>query len=301
MTVCNRIMDEKADANCSGNKGQKMKGYLIEKYTDMGNAYTTARLLEEAKKAGLTLTPVGVEDTAFVDGTLIHQGKKLEDVDFVINRYKYGVIKDCINGLAKRQYNELKGLNRFVNKANELISLAGGSLCFPRYILGRQGISYEEIADCLGLPFVAKGLLSSQGREVFLISGKKEYQEIRGNYGEEEVLFQEFIKSSYGRDVRFFLLRGEVLACMERRAKDGFRANFALGGSVAKYEINDRIREIGKEIYEKTELDLLGVDLLFGGEDYMFCEINVTPGIEGMERACGVNAAGEIIACAGGR
>lgn len=272
-----------------------MKGYLIEKYTDMGNAYTTSRILMEAKKAGIDLFPVGVSDTALAEGILMHRGKRIKEVDFVINRYKYGVIKDCINGLAKRQYNKLEGLNRFVNKANELISLTGGSLCFPRYILGRQGISYEEIADRVGVPFVAKGLLSSQGREVFFISNKKEYQEIRGKYGEEELLFQEFIKSSYGRDVRFFLLQGEVLACMERRAKEGFRANFALGGSVEKYEINDRIREIGKEIYEKTELDMLGVDLLFGGEDYMFCEINVTPGIEGIERACGVNAAGKLI------
>ena len=278
-----------------------MKGYLIEKYTDMGNAYTTMRLLAEAKKAGIDLSPVGVSDTALVEGILMHRGKRLQEVDFIINRYKYGVIKDCINGLAERQYNKLEGLNRFVNKANELISLTGCSLCFPRYILGTQGISYEEIADRMGVPFVAKGLLSSQGREVFLISNKKEYQEIRGKYGEEELLFQEFIKSSYGRDVRFFLLKGEVLACMERRAKQGFRANFALGGSVEKYEINDRIREIGKEIYKKTELDMLGVDLLFGEEDYMFCEINVTPGIEGIERACGVNAAGKIIACAGGR
>ena len=49
------------------------------------------------------------------------------------------------------------------------------------------------------------------------------------------------------------------------------------------------------EIYEKTGLELLGVDLLFGEEDYVFCEINVTPGIEGMERATGVNVAGKII------
>ena len=45
-----------------------MKGYLIEKYTDMGNAYTTMRLLAEAKKAGIDLSPVGVSDTALVEG-----------------------------------------------------------------------------------------------------------------------------------------------------------------------------------------------------------------------------------------
>lgn len=272
-----------------------MKGYLIERYTNMCNAYTTTRLLAEAKSAGIHLSVVGVEDVALKNGALFHKGQPLTEADFVINRYKYGVIKDCVNGLAKRQYNKLEKLNRYVNKANELLALAGGSLCFPEYILGRQGISYEEIVDFLGVPFVAKGLLSSQGREVYLISGKEEYEKIRKMYVEEELLFQEFVKSSYGRDVRFFMVQGEVTACMERRAKEGFRANFALGGSVEKYEIDCRIREIGREIYKKTGLELLGVDLLFGEEDYVFCEINVTPGIEGMERATGVNVAGEII------
>lgn len=271
------------------------KGYLIERYTDMGSAYTTARLLTEAKSAGINLSVVGVEDVTLKNGTLFHKGQPLTEADFVINRYKYGVLKDCINRLAKHQYNRLEGLNRFVNKANELLTLAGGSLCFPKYILGRQGISYEEIADYLGVPFVAKGLLSSQGRQVYLVSGKEVYEKIRNKHGEEELLFQEFVKSSYGRDVRFFMIQGEVIACMERRAKEGFRANFALGGSVEKYEVDHRIREIGREIYEKTGLELLGVDLLFGEEDYVFCEINVTPGIEGMERATGVNVAGKII------
>lgn len=271
------------------------KGYLIERYTDMGSAYTTARLLTEAKSAGINLSVVGVEDVTLKNGTLFHKGQPLTEADFVINRYKYGVLKDCINRLAKHQYNRLEGLNRFVNKANELLTLAGGSLCFPKYILGRQGISYEEIADYLGVPFVAKGLLSSQGRQVYLVSGKEAYEKIRNKHGEEELLFQEFVKSSYGRDVRFFMIQGEVIACMERRAKEGFRANFALGGSVEKYEVDHRIREIGREIYEKTGLELLGVDLLFGEEDYVFCEINVTPGIEGMERATGVNVAGKII------
>ena len=64
-----------------------MKGYLIEKYTDMGNAYTTMRLLAEAKKAGIDLSPVGVSDTALVEGILMHRGKRLQEVDFIINRY----------------------------------------------------------------------------------------------------------------------------------------------------------------------------------------------------------------------
>ena len=50
-----------------------------------------------------------------------------------------------------------------------------------------------------------------------------------------------------------------------------------------------------KDIYEQTGLDFLGIDLLFGKDKPYFCEINVMPGIEGMERATGVNVAGAII------
>lgn len=274
-----------------------MKGYLIEKYTDMGGAYTTGRLLQEAEKAGVDLSVVGIEDAVLKNGVLFHMGKPLGKADFVINRYKYGVIKDYINSLADYGYNSLKGLNRYINKANELIDLAGGSLCFPGYILGKSGISYEEIIASVGSPFVAKGLLSSQGREVYLISKREEFEKLQKHQRGEELLFQEFIGNSYGRDVRFFMAEGEVIACMERRAKEGFRANFALGGSVRAYPADGRIREIGREIYKRTELKFLGVDLLFGEKDYVFCELNVTPGLEGMEKATGVNVAGKIISC----
>lgn len=272
-----------------------MKGYLIERYTNMGSAYTTNRLMQEAKKAGVEMSVAGVEDVVLTDGELFCRGKPLEEVDFVINRYKYGTIKDCINRLAGRQYNSQEGLNCYINKANQLAALEGGSFSFPRYILGRQGISCGEIAAHTGLPFVAKGLCSSQGREVYLISGEEEYQEMWRKHSGEELLFQEFIKNSFGRDIRFFLVQGEVAACMERRSKEDFRANFALGGNVQKYEINGRIREIGREIYKRTSLDFIGVDLLFGKEDYLFCELNVTPGIEGIEQATGMNAAGAVI------
>ena len=61
------------------------------------------------------------------------------------------------------------------------------------------------------------------------------------------------------------------------------------------YEITEDIRQIARDIYEQTRLDFLGIDLLFGEDKHYFCEINVTPGIEGMERATGVNVAGLIM------
>ena len=82
---------------------------------------------------------------------------------------------------------------------------------------------------------------------------------------------------------------------MTREAVQGFKANVALGAGVRPYPIDDHIRQTAKDIYAQTGLDFLGIDLLFGKDKPYFCEINVMPGIEGMERATGVNVAGAII------
>ena len=50
-----------------------------------------------------------------------------------------------------------------------------------------------------------------------------------------------------------------------------------------------------KDILEQTRLDFLGIDLLFGREKPYFCEINVMPGLEGIEKASGINIAGKIM------
>jgi glutathione synthase/RimK-type ligase-like ATP-grasp enzyme len=55
------------------------------------------------------------------------------------------------------------------------------------------------------------------------------------------------------------------------------------------------MKQTAKDIYAQTGLDFLGIDLLFGTDKPYFCEINVMPGIEGMERATGVNVAVAII------
>ena len=166
----------------------------------------------------------------------------------------------------------------------------------PRYVLGTAFSSFDAVTEKVGLPFIAKGLESSQGEEVFLIENTEDFKALSRKYAaDKEYLFEEYIAESHGRDIRFYSIRGKVIACMTREAVEGFKANVALGAEVREYPIDDNIRQAAKDIYNQTGLDFLGIDLLFGKDKPYFCEINVMPGIEGMERATGVNVAGAII------
>lgn len=273
-----------------------LKGYLIEKYNVMSNAYTCNRLAAEAAARDVDLQIVGIHDTMVTPDGIFNHGVRLEPVDFVINRYKWGRAKDAINALSPRSYNPLSAYNVYINKFEQVQRLHSEAFLMPKYLLGTSLLPFASLVEQLGLPFVGKGLESSMGEEIVCIRNPEDYEKLSITYSAaKEWLFEEFISESYGRDLRFYSIRGEAVACMQRRSQGDFRANVALGASVEPSPITPAIRTIAADIYEQTGLDFLGIDLLFGREKPYFCEINVMPGLEGIEKASGVNVAGKII------
>lgn len=275
----------------------KLSGYIIEKYNKMDGAYTCHRLVEEAKALGICLSIIGINDCFVIDSKIVNNQSLLLHRDFIINRYKYGKIKHLINDLATKSYNNIGSFENYVNKFVQIQRLRSNDFLIPKYILSCASPTlYDALSSTLQLPFVAKGLESSMGREIYLIRDKKDYLELAKHYPtEKEWLFEEFIESSFGRDLRLFSIRGKALACMKRTSETDFRANVALGASVDNVRIDDTLQRIAKDIYEQTQLDFIGIDLLFGREQYYLCEINVMPGLEGIEAASGINIAREII------
>ena len=273
-----------------------LKGYLIEKYNHMTGAYTCNRLVEEARKLDMDLQIIGVHDCLVSREGIYNEGRLLEKRDFVINRYKWGACKDEINRLAEWCYNPLQAYNIYINKYQQVRNLHSEAFQIPDYLLGTSLCSWQALTDRLGCPVVAKGLESSMGEQICLLEKAEDLAELRQTYGKEkEWLFEEFIHTSFGRDMRFYSIRGQVVACMERRSQGDFRANVALGASVRPLEITPEIRQIAADIYRQTRLDFLGIDLMYGEEKPYFCEINVMPGLEGIERASGVNVARMIL------
>lgn len=274
----------------------KYKGYLIEKYNNMGAAYTWRRLLNEAEAAGMELKLIGIHDTVLAPDGVYNAGEKLAPVDFVLNRYKWGAVKDAVNALAKKTYNPNEAFNMYINKYAQISTLRSSAFTVPRYVLGTPLTDFSFLAEKLGTPFVAKGLESSMGEEISLVASPDDLKKLKEKYGEaKELLFEEFIKTSYGRDMRTFCLRGEAIACMERSSAGDFRANVALGAKVTPLAITPYIRQAAKDIYEQTGLDFVGLDLMYGGDKPVFCEINVMPGLEGVEKASGLNIAAMIL------
>ncbi len=273
-----------------------IRGYLIEKYNNMGKSYTCYRLLEEAEKLGIDLKLIGASDSYIAEDGIYNQGKLLEKRDFVILRYKGDLLRKEMASLGSVCFNSEKAYAIYINKYEQVRRLHSDDFIIPRYMMGTCEIGYEAIARRLGRIFVIKGLESSMGREVWLIGSADEYAiwELKQKK-DKEFLFEEFIKDSVGIDMRLFCVCGEVIGAMKRISGGDFRTNVALGATTEKLEITDEFRRIGRDLYEQTGLQAMGIDLLYGKVKPYFCEVNVMPGIQGMESTTGVNVAGRLM------
>ena len=110
------------------------------------------------------------------------------------------------------------------------------------------------------------------------------------------ILVQEFIEESEGRDIRAFVVGDRVVTAMRRQASIGeFRSNVHRGGTGTVVELDDVYRRVALEAARVMGLQVAGVDMLESKSGPKLVEINSSPGFEGLEKATGVDIAHAII------
>jgi ribosomal protein S6--L-glutamate ligase len=83
---------------------------------------------------------------------------------------------------------------------------------------------------------------------------------------------------------------------MKRKAKPGeFRSNVHLGGSVENYVLTEQEKESAIKAAKVLGLSVAGVDLIQSNRGPLVLEVNSSPGLEGIEKASGIDVADKII------
>jgi ribosomal protein S6--L-glutamate ligase len=89
---------------------------------------------------------------------------------------------------------------------------------------------------------------------------------------------------------------GEVVGAMKRKGKEGeFRSNLHKGGTASIVELTEEERHAALAAAKAMNLGIAGVDMLRSERGPLVIEVNSSPGLEGIERATGINVAGKII------
>lgn len=142
-----------------------------------------------------------------------------------------------------------------------------------------ENISYDEIIKLTGLPFVIKYRYGKQGMDIYIIHNENEYNDIIKNINLDDYIIQEFIDTSYGKDVRIFIIGDIFIKACKRVNESSFMSNLAQGGLTYPFELTKDIEEKSLLLKDKLKGDIISVDYVFGKNDeLLFCEANTNPG-----------------------
>lgn len=272
--------------------------------------YSHKRLIEAADVRGhemrlINLTECFVNISATNPQVHYRGGEVVDKLDAVIPRIEPSI---TFFGTAVLRQFEMAGVYPLNNsmsvlrardKLRSLQILSKDGLPMPITGFAHSPQDTEDVIKSVGgAPLVIKLVESTEGVGVVLAETKSAAVSVISAFKQlnANILVQEFIKESAGRDIRCFVLGNKVVASMERIAQEGeFRANYHLGAEVRSIKITPEERSMAVRAAKAMGLEIAGVDLLRSKHGPLVLEINASPGLEGIEKATGKDIAGLII------
>ena len=277
-----------------------MKGWLVvNTFMDNAKFKNLYELLSDAfKKRDVSLEIKTAEDIS------LEVNKPIE------NKPDFAIFWDKDIYLAKRL--EQNGIRLFNNSAavelcdNKILmyqELAKNNIRVPRTFIAPktfEGLGYnklsflDKVIEEIGFPIVIKEAYGSFGEQVYLASDKESAKSIIKRIGYKDFLMQEFIASSKGRDIRINVVGDKAIASMLRENKNDFRSNISSGGNGINYEPKQEYIDLAIKAAKALGLSFAGVDVMFGEDGPIICEVNSNPQFASTLKATGINL-GEFI------
>jgi len=275
-----------------------------------GTLYSCKRLRDAAVQRGHTLEildPLSCYMNISPAASSIHyQGRQLPYFDAVIPRI--GSAITFYGTAALRQFemlgsyplNESVAITRARDKLRSLQLLARQGIDLPITGIAHSPDDTSDLIDMVGgAPLVVKLVEGTQGIGVVLAETRQAAESVIDAFRglNAHILVQEYIKEAKGCDIRCLVVGDEVVAAIERRGEEGdFRPNLHRRGVATEANITLREREIALLAARTLGLEVAGVDILRADRGPLVMEVNASPGLEGIEKATGVDIAGRMIA-----
>ena len=274
------------------------------------NLYSHQRLKEAAEERGHELTIIDTlrcyMNIASRRPEIFYNGEKLTGYDAVIPRigasitfYGTAVLRQ-FEMMGVYPLNESVAIGRSRDKLRSMQLLARDGVGLPVTTFAHDPKQTEEVLQVAGeAPLVIKLLEGTQGLGVVLADTNRSAKSVVEAFRATgtNILIQEFIKEAGGTDIRAIVIGGKVIAAMKRTGAEGeFRSNLHRGGSAQLVKLSTEERATAVRAAKSMGLNVCGVDMLRSNHGAVVMEVNSSPGLEGVEKATGLDIAGKIIA-----
>jgi ribosomal protein S6--L-glutamate ligase len=196
--------------------------------------------------------------------------------------------------------NNAVAIARSRDKLRALQLLTRKNIDVPITVCARSPAGVEHALDLVGgCPAIVKLQQGTQGIGTMIAETPQAVASLLETLWAmgQDIVLQEYIHESKGRDIRAIVVGKRVVATMRRTARAGeFRSNLHRGGLGIRVKLDRRYAGAAIAATQVMGLEVAGVDMLEGSQGPKILEINSSPGLEGIERASGVDVAGAIVA-----
>ena len=205
------------------------------------------------------------------------------------------------NGI--KLFNSARAIELCDNKILMYQELAKHDIRIPRTFIAPktfEGLGYnnrdflKETSSKINYPLIIKEAYGSFGEQVYLVEDDALANKIIDSIGYKDFLIQEFVSSSKGKDVRINVVGDKAIVSMLRMNTSDFRSNISNGGTGKSFTPNDDFISLAIQAAKALGLSFAGVDVLFGEDGPVVCEVNSNPQFASTLSATGVNLADSI-------
>ncbi|GAA0464003.1 RimK family alpha-L-glutamate ligase [Alkalibacillus silvisoli] len=266
------------------------------------------KLVLEAEKMGVKLEAITnrelfpiINSRGKVD---LKSLKNISNPDFIVFWDKDIKLAKHLELMGYRLFNSSEAIMNCDHKALMHLKMANKHIRVPKTIIGPYTFYDHElpdqyidyIIDELGPEVIIKEAYGSFGMQVYKVNEKEELthqlKEIEGR----DFIFQEPIRSSFGKDIRVNIVGNQIVGGMKREFASDFRANITLGGKGEVVALTKEQKDLALRAHQALNLDFSGVDLLFGADgESIVCEVNSNVNFLSYEKISGINVGGIIL------
>ncbi len=272
-----------------------MTGWILygRKEAEYNKHYITM-YQEEGKKFDIAFEVIIVEELEFGirNNTwfLEYQGENVKLPTFVISRAIYPILSrqlECMkipvfNGSEVARICNDKALT-YQAVASLGIDIIDTTFCKQGKL--RDGLSRRNVKT------VVKTVDGHGGQQVYLVdpSDSVQVDEVVMDTCNHDTVLQPLVGTAH-KDLRVYVIGDAIIAAILRKAKEGFKSNFSLGGDVSVYELNKEEREKVQLIIELVKPDMVGIDFIVGDNgELIFNEIEDVVGARMLYQCTDIN------------
>ncbi|MHB8585438.1 MAG: lysine biosynthesis protein LysX [Thermoplasmatota archaeon] len=197
--------------------------------------------------------------------------------------------------------NEHEVLRRCGDKAETSLLLARAGVETPRTIVAVDEESALAACESLGYPVVLKPVVGSWGRLIAKADNREqagsilEHKSTLGGPLHSVFYVQEYVKKP-GRDIRAFMVGGDVIAAIYRTNDKHFITNTAQGGRASKCPVTPALQDICAKASRAVGGGVLAMDVMETPDGGLTChEVNHTMEFKNSVAPTGVDIPGRII------